>query len=244
MLVLLPPSETKAPGGRGAPLHPDRLSFPALNPVRARILDALHELSGDLPLARKVLKISARQDGELADNRAIRAAPTVPALRRYTGVLYDALGYASLDRTARGRADRTLVVGSALFGALRPRDPIPTYRLSGGTNLPGVGPLANAWRPVLVQQLTGHGLVLDLRSSAYQALAPVPDAVTVRVLSPLPDGTLGVVSHHNKSHKGQLVRALLTAPRMPRSLDGVLAAASAAGLPLSVQDERHLDLVV
>ncbi len=41
MLILLPPSETKRPGGRGAPLDVGRLALPALAPQRDRVVDAL-----------------------------------------------------------------------------------------------------------------------------------------------------------------------------------------------------------
>jgi cytoplasmic iron level regulating protein YaaA (DUF328/UPF0246 family) len=99
-------------------------------------------------------------------------------------------------------------VASALFGLLAPTDRIPAYRLSGSTSLPGVGSLAAAWRPVLEPELAAHrGLVVDLRSGPYAALARVPHAVQVRVLRES-RGTRTVVSHDNKHTKGLLARAL------------------------------------
>lgn len=38
MLIILPPSETKAAGGDGSPLDFATLSFPMLNPTRENIL--------------------------------------------------------------------------------------------------------------------------------------------------------------------------------------------------------------
>ncbi|GAA4214077.1 YaaA family protein [Actinocatenispora rupis] len=241
MLVLLPPSETKAPGGRGAPLDLAALSFPTLGPARARVLAALQTVSSTVGVARKVLKLSARQDDELTANLALRTAPTMPALRRYTGVLYDALDYPTLPASARRRADRTVVVVSALFGALRPRDPIPAYRLSGGTTLPGLGPLRGVWRDELTAVLRDDRLVLDLRSGAYQALGPVPGAVTVRVVSVRPDGSRAIVSHFNKAYKGRLARAVLTASRV-RTIEDVVLAAKAADLAVTRTGEAELEL--
>ena len=40
---------------------------------------------------------------------------------------------------------------------------------------------------------------MDLRSGSYAALAPVPGAVTLEVLSERPDGSRAVVSHFNKA---------------------------------------------
>jgi len=225
-LVLLPPSETKAAGGTGAPLDLARLSFPALSATRSAVLAAVLAASADAELARTVLRLSARQDAELAANRALWRSPTRPALLRYTGVLYDALDYPSLPAADRRRADERLVVASALFGAVRATDEIPAYRLSAGVRLPGLGALRTVWRPVLVPALRG-GPVLDLRSGAYQALGPLPGAITVRVVSPRPDGRLVPVSHHNKAYKGRLARAVCAADRLDDIEDVVLAAKAA-----------------
>src|SRR4051794_28434853 len=184
VLVLLPPSETKSPGGSGAPLDLDVLSFPALTPVRARLVAALVALADDPPSARTALGLSAQQDGEIARNAALRSAPTAPALERYTGVLYDALAARSLPKAQRPRAAGRLAVGSALFGLVRAGDRIPAYRLSAGSQLPGLPTLRALWKPLLGRELAAvDDLVVDLRSGSYAALAPVPGAVTVTVLS-------------------------------------------------------------
>ena len=209
MLVLLPPSEGKAPGGDGPPLDLAALSHPALTPVRTRLVDALTTLARTCPeQLRTALGLSPGQAGELAKDAALRTSPTRPALARYTGVVYDNLGYAGLSGPARRRADRSLVVASALFGLLRPGDLVPAYRLSGATVLPGLGGLAALWRPWLEPELTGaRGLVVDLRSGAYAALGRAPRAVEVRVLRES-GGRRSVVSHDNKWTKGLLARAL------------------------------------
>src|SRR3954463_6803209 len=91
VLVLLPPSEAKAPGGDGGPLDLAALTAPELTPVRTELLDALVKLSADPPAARTALGLSPRQDDEIARNGDLWTAPTRPAIERYTGVLYDAL---------------------------------------------------------------------------------------------------------------------------------------------------------
>ena len=80
----------------------------------------------------------------MARNAELWTSPTMPALHRYTGVLYDALDVGSLRGAAAVRARRRLVVGSALFGLLTADDPVPAYRLSAGSALPGRGTLAAA----------------------------------------------------------------------------------------------------
>lgn len=91
MLVLLPPSETRASGGDGPPLRLDTLSHPELTPTRRKLVDELVRLAGDVSTGRVALNLSERQVGELARNAELWNAPTLPALHRYTGVLYAAL---------------------------------------------------------------------------------------------------------------------------------------------------------
>ena len=244
VLVLLPPSETKATGGDGAPLDLAALGHPALTPVRGRVAAALVRSAADPVAARAALGLSERQADLVQANAALFEAPTLPGLRRYTGVLYDALGYDTLPRAARARADELLVVASALFGLVRATDRIPAYRLSGGSVLPELGPLPALWRPVLGPVLRAvDGPVLDLRSGAYAALAPVPGAITVRVLTEHADGSRSVVSHFNKHHKGLLVRALVSSRAQLDDLAGVLRVTRRAGYRVEPTGPTSFDLL-
>lgn len=247
MYVLLPPSETKAPGGDGQPLEPAALGFPTLNPVRFELIDRLTDLCADPTAARIALGVSARQDAEIAATAKLRTTATRPALHRYTGVLYDHLDVAGLPPAARTRAAERLLITSALFGLLRGGDPIPAYRFSAGTRLPGNGPVAAAWRPVLAPVLAGlDGLVVDLRSGAYAAFAPAPGAVTVRVLSEAVPGdpaSRSVVSHFSKAAKGRLARVLVATRADVADVPGLLRVARRAGLQVERTGERSIDLV-
>jgi cytoplasmic iron level regulating protein YaaA (DUF328/UPF0246 family) len=245
VLVLLPPSETKAPGGDGPPLDLAALTAPQLTPVRTELLENLGKLADDVPASRAALGLSPKQDDEIARNSALWTSPTMPAVQRYTGVLYDALDVGSMTRAQRARAGRRLAVGSALFGLVAADDPVPAYRLSAGSALPGLPTLRALWKPSLSPVLAAvDDLVVDLRSGSYAALAPVPGAVTVDVLSERSDGSRSVVSHFNKAHKGRVARllALTTAePDSPVRLRGLLRR---AGLHVEHDGGSRLTLVV
>jgi cytoplasmic iron level regulating protein YaaA (DUF328/UPF0246 family) len=222
VLVLLPPSEGKASSGRGAPLRLESLSLPGLNAAREAVLGELVDLcAGDEDKAREVLGLSEGLRGEVAKNAGLLGAGARPAGEIYTGVLYDALGLASLDAAAKRRAARSLLVFSGLWGAVRVTDRIPSYRCSMGVKLPGLGALGAHWRAPMAQVLpeaAGGGLVLDLRSAAYAAAWKPKGEVagrtaTVRVLHA---PTRKVVSHFNKATKGRIVRSLLTAGVAPK----------------------------
>jgi cytoplasmic iron level regulating protein YaaA (DUF328/UPF0246 family) len=230
VLVLLPPSEGKASGGPGTPLQLQSLSLPGLAVAREAVLSELVELcAGDEDKAREVLGLSEGLRGEVAKNAGLRTAGARPAGEIYTGVLYDALGLASLDAAAQRRAARSLLVFSGLWGAVRVTDRIPSYRCSMGVKLPGTGALAAYWRTPMASvlpEVAGDGLVLDLRSAAYAAAWKPKGEVagrtaTVRVLHA---PTRKVVSHFNKATKGRIVRSLLSDGAVPKDPAGLVEA--------------------
>ncbi|SFK03600.1 YaaA family protein [Cellulomonas sp. KH9] len=233
MLVLLPPSEGKTPAPPTAPpLDLDALSHGGLTPVREKVLDALVAVSGR-PDACDVLGVSAGLADEVARNVGLRGAPAARASRVYTGVLYGAAGLDALTPAARARAVGSVRVVSALWGLLTVDDVVPAYRLSMGTDLPGIGPLAAAWRGPLGVELgdaADGGLVVDCRSAAYRAAWTPPAGacwVDVRVLREV-DGRRSVVSHHAKHTRGVLTRHLVTRRgRAPRDAEELADAASA-----------------
>ncbi|SHL08245.1 peroxide stress protein YaaA [Actinacidiphila paucisporea] len=255
MLVLLPPSEGKATAVRGRPVALDGLSLPGLGAGRAAVLDELVGLcAADEDKAAEVLGLSPGLRGEVARNAGLHTAPAMPAGRLYTGVLYDALGLATLDAAAKRRAGKSLLVFSGLWGAVRLADRIPAYRCSMAVRLPGAGGLAAYWKPHLdrvLPEVAGGGLVLDLRSSAYAGAWRPQGTVaartaTVRVLQvSVVDGVerRSIVSHFNKATKGRLVRALLTSGASPRTPAAL--AADLRDLGFTVEgDGTRLDVLV
>jgi hypothetical protein len=233
VIVLLPPSETKHPGGDGPPMRLDALSHPELTPLRAALVDELVELAADTSACMRALGLSASQHAEIGRNAVLRSAPTLPAINRYTGVLYDALDVESLKGAAAGRARVRLAVGSALFGFLSADDSVPAYRLSATSKLPGKPALSTRWRPLLepmLGRMATEELVVDLRSGSYASLGRLPDAVHVEVVSERSDGKRAVVSHFNKAHKGRLARILASTRSEPGDAGAVAAIAKRAGM--------------
>ena len=237
MLVLLPPSETKRSGGGAVALRLESLAFPQLRAQREHVLGALAALSADAPTAARVLGLGATQLDEVEVNARVRIAPTMAAIDRYTGVLYDALGAASLDAPARRWLGLNVLIQTAPLGPVGALDRIPAYRLGAGVSLPGAAPLRRVWSRPVTDALADLSprFVLDLRSEAYAALGPVPASVAsvyVRVVSEGPDGAVRALNHFNKHAKGALVRAL--AHQRPRvgSLRGLHDWARSQGLRL------------
>jgi cytoplasmic iron level regulating protein YaaA (DUF328/UPF0246 family) len=212
VLILLPPSEGKTPAVRGAAVDWLSLSFPALNSYRAKVLDALGTVSAHED-ALALLGVGASLKDDVERNTRLHAEPAAPAHQIYSGVLYDALGYRTLTPAQRRKADASVLVISALWGAIRFADRVPAYRLSMGTSLPDVGRLASFWKPQLSEALTdetGSQLLVDCRSSTYAAAWTPPPVRTVAVnVFTEVNGTRKVVSHFAKHTRGELARHLL-----------------------------------
>jgi hypothetical protein len=199
-VILLPPSEGKALAGDGPSWAPGSMADARLDRARREVLRA------------------ARAAGATP-----RRSGTLPAMERYTGVLYRELSWATLPAAARRRGEHQVRTVSGLWGLVAPADPIPPYKLKMSASLPGMGRLSTWWRPTLapvVAELVSGRVVWDLLPLEHAAAmdwsrAAPAQRVTVRFLDA--DGKL--VSHWNKLLKGALVRWLLTEePTGPEAL--------------------------
>jgi cytoplasmic iron level regulating protein YaaA (DUF328/UPF0246 family) len=230
VLILLPPSEGKTPAARGDAVDWASLSFPGLNSYRAKVLEALGTVSAHED-ALALLGVGASLRADVERNTRLHAEPAAPAHQVYSGVLYDALNYNSLTPVQRKKADASVLVISALWGAIRFGDRVPAYRLSMATALADVGRLASFWKPQLTVALlaaTEGELLVDCRSSTYAAAwaPPPPQTVAVNVFTEA-DGVRKVVSHFAKHTRGELARHLLArrgkAPQTPAQLQKAAA---------------------
>ena len=244
MLLLLPPSETKRDGGTaGSALNLAALGFQQLGEQRKGALAALRRLSRSVGESSSALGLSTTQRFEIDRNRAILTSPVMPALDRYTGVLYDALDAGTLSAIERDFANEHVAIHSALFALVRAGDEIPAYRLSHNSRLPNLS-LRALWRePISAVLAAQPGLILDLRSESYVQLGPAPHAVRVRVVSEDAAGRRVALTHFNKRGKGLLVRSLIEAGVDHASRDSLLAWARTSGLPLEPGPDDSVDFV-
>lgn len=227
MLFLLPPSETKRPGGGSLTIDQVALTFGGLNKAREVVIDAL----GD---------------------QSLLTAPTMKALDRYTGTLYGALHGRGLKGTSTehnsltpdevARAKSTVLIQSAVFGLIPATDLIPEYKINASKNLNGVN-LKRLWthaHEAIWPRLAG-GIIIDLRSKTYADLAPIPEELTsykVVVFVERQNGEREQLNHFNKKAKGQLVRAALMAKNPPETIKDLRKCALKAGLRVEVDGSQ------
>jgi len=221
-LILLPPSEGKASGGRGEPWQPGSTSSPTLDVRRQQVLVALaRAMKGSGVSRAKLLGVKGVALAAATEADLLAAtAPTLPAIERYTGVLYDALAYAGRPASIRRRIDHQVRIFSGLWGMVAPRDAIPDYKLKMGASLGRIGKLSTWWRPAITEVLAD-----DVAARAVWNLLPnehaaawAPDlsggpasprsVISVRFFDTVTRGgrsELVAVAHWNKLLKGALV---------------------------------------
>jgi uncharacterized protein len=241
MFFLLPPSESKQAGGKA---KSSKLSFSELDACRDLVKSKLLAVSKNPKEAAKALKLGPTQLGELAVNLELTNPQVMPAIDRYTGVLFDALKQDGLSKSELLQAKNTVFIQSSLFGLISALDEIPNYRLSAGAKLPGLN-LKKAWSDAHqgIWAKFNSEIVIDLRSKAYSALAPIPkdlESYEVEVVSEDSSGQRKALNHFNKKAKGQLVRQVLVAKTKPSKLKDLSLIAKQAGLAIEVQGRTLL----
>lgn len=217
MLVLLPPSEGKARPDAGEPVDLGSLVYAdELSEKRAELLDAF--------------------------DPGLRKEPAAAAAEVYTGVLYGRLCLSELP----ARAQRRVLIASALWGVVAPGDRIPYYKFPPKTRLKGFEAPNAYWRPALAEALPDEegGLVVDMRSGAY-APAWKPKRATLLAVRAFTEeaGERKAVSHMAKAVRGDVARALLTAKKPPADAEAAAAIAEAAGFAVELSG-GSLDVIV
>ena len=227
MLILLPPSETKCSGGVGISIDKAAIIWAALDPARDVLIKKLGTLSKSKSKAVKALKLGKNPERDIQSLRELLTAPTMPAIERYAGTLFDALDYQSLSAEGKERAKERLFIQSALFGLLPATEQIPYYRLSASSQLPGIDLKKHWTRAHVAVWPRMVGPILDLRSKSYAALNPIPERehYTVEVLD---EDSGKALNHFNKKAKGAFVRAALE--HGLESVDQIPQIAKLAGL--------------
>jgi cytoplasmic iron level regulating protein YaaA (DUF328/UPF0246 family) len=142
------------------------------------------------------------------------------AMSVYSGVLYQALNWASLSPAAKKRGESALAIISAKYGLVRPSTKIENYKEKINNK---------AMAPIVAAALDGleKELIVDCRSSTYKTVwrAPVDITVEVRV-STVVDGVRTVVTHMSKKTRGEIARWLLQSRSVPKTPEDLYAIVS------------------
>jgi hypothetical protein len=210
-LLLLPPSEGKATGGTRR-RTPDRFA-PLLGTERTAVLDALAKATAsasDAELSRLLRVRGPLLEQATAATRCLieGTAPTLPAWRRYCGVVWDYLDPVTLTAAERAR----ILIPSALYGLTTAEDQIAEYRLGMAIGLPEIGSLARFWRRSLTELVRSKrrgAVIIDLLPTEHRSafdwgrLGPVVEVSFVAA------NGHGAAGHVAKAVKGRFARHLI-----------------------------------
>ena len=196
-LILLAPSEDKAPGGHAGALP----ESPAQRWVRERLADlAVH---GTPEAQARAFDVKdANLEKAKAEALALKGStPLLPALARYQGVAFDALDAASLKPEAWSQ----VFVLSNLRGLVRGDELVPPYKLKLG-GLPGLKPHWKKALPPLLDAMP-EGELWALLPSDHADLIALWDRPrhTVEIV----DGKGKAINHWSKLYRGLLARWIL-----------------------------------
>lgn len=185
LVILIPPSEGKQSGGKGKPLG-------KIHAVTRELLYLIEKSNPDK-------LYSGRKEEAIEMNAKAESSPTMKAIERYTGVVYDALDYASLDN--QKYIDEHVLIVSALFGLVKPTDMIPDYKLS-------INKLRawKLWKPANARKLQGC-FAIDLLPQAHKRAVEYKDGVEIE-FTRMRRGKVVKSGHEGKHIKGRYIRWL------------------------------------
>ncbi len=188
-IILIPPSEGKADGGDNKPLQ-------SVSGVAASLIEAIKEAD---PNKLYGLKEKALEKA-IAVNKDVLSSKTMPAIERYTGVVYDAIDYQTLKN--KSDFDERVLIVSGLFGFVGPADLIPNYRLK-------IDKLkaAKLWRSSNSEQLKDT-FVIDLLPQAHKKAVKYENGIAVEFVLKKA-GKKMPAGHQGKHIKGRFVRWLI-----------------------------------
>lgn len=200
--ILFSPSEGKLSGGTEK-----KKELLGSNAARDEILNQYNAIimSGNEKNILKLFGLKKFEDCEpyIED---LFASPLMCAIERYSGVAYEYLDFASLEKASQEYLKQNTIIFSNLYGAVLGSDTIANYKVKQ-TNAIGTIEPDKFYRERFSYQLDlylAHDEILDLRAGYYDKFYKVNKNYTT--LKFLKEGKS--VSHWAKAYRGKVLREL------------------------------------
>jgi len=200
MKVLIPPSEGKAK------VKPQEVTFDKTNFIFKkevnqviRLLELIdnEDLKSIYGTSQEKAEMFHRQNEDVFHSRC------VPAIERYTGVVYEHLDWNSLSKTGQKYMNDNILIFSGLFGMTSPSTLIPDYKLKMN-----VLSLQYHWNPILTKALESEELIFDLLPQVYRkAYSPNKNVIKIEFVVEN-KGKKTSAGHYGKAVKGKFIRYL------------------------------------
>ena len=136
-------------------------------------------------------------------NQDVFNSKCVPAIERYTGVVYNHIEWSSLSTKAQNYMKKHIIIFSGLFGLLQPDTLIPDYKLKMN-----VLSLKSLWGPIISDYLKDEDIIFDLLPQVHRK-AYTPNKNTIQIDFLVQNkGKTSAAGHFGKAVKGQFIRFL------------------------------------
>lgn len=236
MLILIAESKTMTPCRDAVEKDEYITHCPALECGADRVMESLRDISAEnlvkdlklsLPMVRKLQQMVYEFPNKALGSRAIEA---------FTGVVFKAFGYSSLDNECRRSTEERVRIISSLYGWLRPEDIIKPYRFDFTTRFAPEGKSFNVfWREAVTECLmkeistTGCRHLLDIlpadaaRCIDWKKIEPLVEVWKIEFREVLPGGLMKTPNAGKlKTLRGNLLRHIISGGiTSPRGLSGL-----------------------
>ena len=200
MKILIPPSEGKAK------VRPLDILFKDTNFEFAKytqqIVDLLclienEDLTSVYGTTQEKAMMFHRQNQDAFNSKC------VPAIERYTGVVYNHIEWNTLSKKSKNYMQKYILIFSGLFGLLTPETLIPDYKLKMN-----VLSLKSLWGPIISNYLKDEDIIFDLLPQVHRkAYKPNKNTIQIDFLVQS-KGKTSAAGHFGKAVKGQFIRFL------------------------------------
>ena len=208
MKILFSPSEAKTKFANFDKLSLDSFLFPKLFNKRVEVINKLNSFLQTKPNKEIELFFGLKNplECEKLSQLDILTLPTCRALKRYSGVAYQHLNFATLKKSEKEWLFHNTIIFSNLFGPILGGDRVPYYRFKQGSKLDGFKPevfykehFTKAMDRYLVDDL-----VIDLRAGFYEKFYTMSkNYISMKFIK---NGK--IISHWAKAYRGKILREL------------------------------------
>ena len=191
IIILIPPSEGKVEEGKFECLD-------KFDPITEELLEKLKSYEGDL---EKLYGVKEKKLQKVkAINSNIKTAKTLPAIERYSGVVYKGIDYSSIKN--KELFDERVYILSGLFGLINCRKLIPDYKFKID-----FFNASKLWYERISEFLKDY-YVIDLLPLVHRKAVSYDEGIAVEFVV-IKDGERRSAGHEGKLVKGKFVRWLI-----------------------------------
>lgn len=206
--ILLPPSEGKIEGGEN--------NFKNLNKNSEELIKFLQEniSKEETTKLEKAFKVKDKNlDKALHLLNNIQNEKTLPAIKRFNGVMFKAINYDSMSKVQKNNFNNKVLFIDGLFGILKPQNLIPNYKLPIDAKINTIK-IDKYWRGKLEKYFVeefDNSLIIDILPNAHRKVLTIPSNCEYYKITfaELKNNKLKEAGHLSKKLKAELIQYLM-----------------------------------